>query len=213
MSCDYAVWQTASRLSNPQAGRVYQALCAGDTSGVMASPAIEAFYRELTRQHPEIDEVPADRVDDHDLCPWSVAMDRSPGHVIMCCIWPKADEVGRLLRSLAARHGLAMYDPQSEQIIYPNETTPSLFKRLWWNLREESSEPRDPWYVDIGIGLLFLAVSWFAYAGHDEFVRGGGHPMLRWLYEEGGVWLAVGMPAAISLWCLSFGIRRFARSR
>ncbi|HEU0187566.1 MAG TPA: hypothetical protein VFR06_06710 [Gallionellaceae bacterium] len=213
MSCDYAVWQTTSRLSNQQAGRLYQALCAGDTSGVTASPAIEAFYRELTRQHPEIDDVPEDKLEDHDLCPWSVAMDRSPGHVIMCCVWPKADEVGRLLRRLAAKHGLALYDPQSEQIIYPNEATPSLIKRLWWNLREESSESRDPWYVDIGIGLLFLAVSWFAYTGHDELARGEGHPMLRWLYEAGGMWLAVGGPVAISLWCLFFGVRKLARSR
>lgn len=213
MSCDYAVWHTQYRLSNLQAGRIYTALCNGDTSGVTANPAVEAFYRELTALHPEIDQVPADKAGAPELCPWTAAMDRSPGHLVMSCVWPQADAVGKLLRRLAKKHGLALYDPQSEEIIYPNEPTPSLFRRVWWNMRDDGAEPRDPWYVDIGIGLLFLAVTWFAYVEHADFERGAGHPLLRWLYVSGGFWLAVGLPAAISLWCLVFGGRKFLRAR
>jgi amino acid transporter len=213
MSCDYAVWHTQARMSNAQAGRLYHALCAGDTSGVFPSPAIAAFYEEITALHPEIDDVPQDQLDHHELCPWSVAIDRSDGHLIMCSVWPRADYVGGLVRKLARKHGLAMYDPQAEQILYPNDATPSLLKRLWWNLREDPAESRDPWYVDIAIGILFLAVTWFSYFGRADFARGEGHVLLRWMYELEGSWLSVALPAVISLWCLFFGMRKFARRR
>lgn len=98
---------------------VYVALCEGDVSGVIASPAINAFYAEVTTKHPEIDDVPEGKIDDIDLCPWSNAFNRSPGHLIICCRWPKAAYVHRLLTDLASRHGLALIDPQKQTIRYP----------------------------------------------------------------------------------------------
>jgi hypothetical protein len=47
MSCDHSVWFPHKRLSNAEAGALYAALCDGDTSGVQAHPAIDAFYEEL----------------------------------------------------------------------------------------------------------------------------------------------------------------------
>jgi hypothetical protein len=94
------------------------------------SPAIQAFYDELTAQHPEIDDIPEDQLEDKDLCPWSIAFDKSDGHIIMCCIWPKADYVGELVARLAAKHGLAFYDPQSERVVYPGAE--SLPPNPWW---------------------------------------------------------------------------------
>lgn len=132
MSCDHAVWFPHKRLSNAEAGALYLALCDGDTSGVQAHPAIDAFYEELVAKHPQIDDISDDQVDDHDLCPWSIAFDRSPGHLIMCCVWSKADHVSSLLKSLAAKHGLAIYDPQSESIHYPS--SPTAEGRPWWKL-------------------------------------------------------------------------------
>jgi hypothetical protein len=129
MSCDYSVWHTSTRLNAAQAGQLHLQLCEGDTSGVVPHPGIDAFYRELTAQHPEIDDVPEERIDDKDMCPWSAAFDRSEGHIIMCCIWPKADYVGDLVGRLAAKHGLAFYDPQSERIVYPGETRVA---KPWW---------------------------------------------------------------------------------
>src|SRR5262245_55213157 len=131
MSCDYSVWHTGSRLSHEEAGRLHVRLCEGDTSGVMAHPGVDAFYKEITAQHPEIDSIPEDQLGDTDLCPWSVAFDRSGGHVIMCCVWSKADYVGNLVARLAEKHGLAFYDPQSERVVYPGEA--QAHKR-WWKL-------------------------------------------------------------------------------
>jgi hypothetical protein len=116
MSCDFAVWFPARRLTNEQAGELYAQLCEGDTRGVRSSPAVEAFYGELTAKHPDLDAAPEDRVDQ---CPWSVPCDRSPGHVIMSCVWSQAAYVEKLVRDLARKHGLAVYDAQAGAVTYP----------------------------------------------------------------------------------------------
>jgi hypothetical protein len=129
LSCDYAVWYPHQRLSNRDAGALYATLCDGSTDGVQSHVAIDAFYSELVAKHPQIDDISDEQVDDHDLCPWSVAFDRSPGHIIMCCVWSKADYIGHLLQSLAKKHGLALYDPQSERVHYPDGPSES---KPWW---------------------------------------------------------------------------------
>jgi len=119
MSCDFAVWYPSHRLTNEQAGELYHQLCDGITKGVVAHPAVDAFYNEITAKHPEIDDITDEEIGEFDLCPWSVAFDRSQGHLIMCCVWSKADYVGRLVKEMARKHGLAVFDPQMEEIIYP----------------------------------------------------------------------------------------------
>lgn len=123
MSFDLAVWYPQEQIGNKEAGELYVRLCEGDTSGVMPHPAIVAFYADLTASHPEIDTVPEEKVDDHDYCPWSCKLDYSPGRVIMSCVWPKATYVGRLVEDLARKHGLAVYDPQSDKVTYPDGST------------------------------------------------------------------------------------------
>lgn len=137
MSCDFGVWSPSRRLDDAAAGQLYVALCEGDTTGVEPSPAIDAFYSELTSMHPEIDDVPEDDVDNTDLCPWSIAFDRSPGHLIMSCVWSKAEYVEGLVKRLASKHGLAVFDPQSEKIVYPDKgVRPQLparkLRKPWW---------------------------------------------------------------------------------
>ena len=134
MSFDLGVWFPHKRISVREAGNLYASLCEGDTSGVQSHPAIEAFYAELTAQHPEIDSIPEDRIDDHDYCPWSCALDKSDAHVIMPCVWSKADYVHRYVHALGAKHGLAVFDPQSETITYPDGPQPGEVKKAWWKL-------------------------------------------------------------------------------
>jgi len=123
MSFDLAVWYPEKRISDEEARELYVCLCDSNTSGVVAHPAVDAFYTELTAKHPEIDTIPEERIDDHDYCPWSCRLDRSHGHVITCCVWPKATYVGQLVESLARKHGLAVYDPQSDRVTYPDGST------------------------------------------------------------------------------------------
>ena len=138
MSCDFGIWWPSKRLDAGAAGRLYAALCEGDTTGLEPSPAIDAFYGELTGIHPELDDVPEEDVDDTDLCPWSIAFDRSPGHLIVCCVWSKAEYVHELIHRLASKHGLAVFDPQSETITYPPpKGAPG---------RPVATEARKPWW-------------------------------------------------------------------
>jgi hypothetical protein len=132
MSCDFGVWFPHRRLSNKEAGELYQRLCAGDTSEIQPHPAVDAFYAELTARHPEPDTIPEARVGDHDYCPWSCALDRSASHVIVPSVWSKADYVTGFVHELARQHGLAVYDPQSERITYPDDAHESSAKRSWW---------------------------------------------------------------------------------
>jgi len=101
MSFDLAVWHTQNRLSDAEASALYVDLCDSRVDGVTPHPSVDVFYAELTAKHPEIDTVPDDRIDDHDYCPWSCALDRSPGHLIMSCVWSKAEYVESLVHELA----------------------------------------------------------------------------------------------------------------
>ena len=143
MSCDYSVWHTASPLSSAEAGELHVRLCDGDASEVLPHPGIAAFYAELTAQHPEIDDIPPDQVGNPDRCPWSVAFDRSEGHIIMCCVWSKADYVGELVSRLTAKHGLAFYDPQSERVVYPGR--PEVPKPWWKRWVTDAVKTRSLW--------------------------------------------------------------------
>jgi hypothetical protein len=134
MSWDLSVWYPDRRLTDAQAGERYGRLCEGQAEGeVVSHPAVQAFYTELTSMHPEIDDVPVERVDDTEHCPWSIAMDRSSGHVIMSCVHSRADYVRELVRGLARKHGLAVYDPQQGRVSHPDDGGVSPAARTpWW---------------------------------------------------------------------------------
>ena len=137
MSYDLGVWYPHQRISDEEAAKLYVALCRGTAEDPPAHPAVEAFYRELTDKHPEIDTVAEERIDDHDYCPWSCALDHYPGHVIMPCVWSKAEYVDGFVRALARKHGLAVFDPQAGKISYPDAvSTPdegaTARAKPWW---------------------------------------------------------------------------------
>ena len=133
MSCDHGVWFPYEKISDQEALALYARLCDGDLSGVRPHPAVDAFYEELTSMHPEIDTIPDDRIDDHEYCPWSCALDRSEGHVIMPCVWSRAEYVSRLIHELGKKHGLAVYDPQSGRITFPDHLPVALITNSpWW---------------------------------------------------------------------------------
>src|SRR5690242_16224790 len=113
MSYDLGVWYPYERLSDEEAGNLYAGLCEGTVEPPRAHPAIDAFYAELTAKHPEIDTIPDDRIGDHDYCPWSCEHDRSEGHVLIACVWSKAEYVDAFVAQLARKHWLAVFDPQS----------------------------------------------------------------------------------------------------
>ena len=129
MSFDLGVWFPQKRISNREASELYARLCDGDLTGVTPHPAVDAFYAELTERHPEIDTIPEERFGDHDHCPWSCSLDHSPGYVIMSCVWSRAKYVEELVENLARKHGLAVFDPQSDEVIYSDGSSGESTKR------------------------------------------------------------------------------------
>ena len=131
MSCDFGVWSSRVVLDDLGATSLYESLCEGDLSATEPDPRVDSFYAELVAKHPEIDDIPESELDNHDLCPWSIAFDRSPGHLIICCVWSRADYVAAHLAALARKHEVVLYDPQAERIIHP-ESPPRPSKWKFW---------------------------------------------------------------------------------
>jgi hypothetical protein len=94
MSYDLAVWHTPNRLTDAEASALYRVLGESRTDGTAPHPAVDAFYAELTARYPELDTVPDELIDDSDYCPWSCALGRSPGSVVLSCVWSQAEAVG-----------------------------------------------------------------------------------------------------------------------
>lgn len=137
MSFDLGVWYPDRRLTIEEAREFYLRLSEGDVTGVVAHASVDAFYRDLVARHPEIDDIPEERLDDHAFCPWSCAMDRSPGHILLSCVWSQADAVLQLVITLANAHGLVVFDPQADAIDHPPLPKSTAMRgdrpeRPWW---------------------------------------------------------------------------------
>lgn len=120
MSYDLAVWHPNKLLSDKEALEQYYELCNENITRLEPHLAIDAFYQELSSIHPEIDDVPENKIGDFDFSPWSNEHDRSDCHIIMNCVWSHADYVHDLVLELGKKHGLAVFDPQLSKIHYPN---------------------------------------------------------------------------------------------
>lgn len=121
MSFDLAIWYPHEKVTDEEAGQIHLDLCDEKPTRLKPHPSILDFYQELTSLHPEIDDVPEDRLGDLDFCPWSVEFDRSDSFILLCAVWPRAEYVSDLILRLADKHGLAVYDPQIGHIFYPSE--------------------------------------------------------------------------------------------
>ena len=135
MSFDLAIWANDATRSAAEAAELYASLCDDLPSvydSLPESAGIESFYEELTSLHPEIDDVPVEEIENTDLCPWSVAFDRSDKHILICAVWSKADYVGNLVLTLAQKHGLAVFDPQDGSIHLSGDSDTRRTTRPWW---------------------------------------------------------------------------------
>lgn len=116
MSFDLAVWDSDIAVTNEQADEIYAKLCEGQAPPGDSSPAIEAFYTELTAEWPEIDTLAQKDLDNLDLCPWSCALYRSGRYVVMSCVWSRAEKVRAVVESLANEHRLVQFNPQTGEV-------------------------------------------------------------------------------------------------
>ncbi len=131
MSYDLAVWFSSERMSSEKAGQIYIQVLEENSSELEPSERIDSFYQELTEIYPEIDDVPEERIDDVEYCPWSVELDKSDRHITMSAVWSQAERVNEVVHRLAKKHGLAVYDPQTELLTLSDGGSPRPNKS-WW---------------------------------------------------------------------------------
>jgi hypothetical protein len=117
MSWNCAVWHSNYVKNKEEAENLYLKLCEGDTSLIGPTQRIQEFYEELTEKHPEIDDIDDHEAGDLELCPWSVAFDKSEGHIIMSCKLSKAEYVNALVQEYAKKYELSFYEPQNKTFI------------------------------------------------------------------------------------------------
>lgn len=134
MSCDYGVWYSEAAVTNAEAAKIYLGLCEKWPYLEGESPAVRAFYDELTTRWPELDAVPDDKIDDKDLCPWSCEISHSGMAVVTACVWSMADKVGHFVEELAIKHRLVFFDPQSERVRVPEHLMAMQGRKSsWWS--------------------------------------------------------------------------------
>lgn len=113
MSFDLCVWKAAVAPSPDEARETYEALLAGDPSGLVESPDVAAFSRDLARRFT-----------------WLRTPDTEPGedgfefaaddwHAWLGVPWVALSRIGPVVEELARRHELVMFDPQSGEVHLP----------------------------------------------------------------------------------------------
>jgi hypothetical protein len=136
---DLAVLSAQRRLGLDEARSIYRALCAGERpwDDLHAADArVGGFFAALTAAWPDLGDL-----DDAsaDSSPWAANLDRSPGHVIASITWTAAEEMEVTFCSLAMRHGLYAYNPQSDALYDP---TVEADREMWLAADRESRAKR-----------------------------------------------------------------------
>jgi hypothetical protein len=107
MSFDLAFWSHAD--ADGDAADIYDRLTDGLTGVVTEAPReIDAFLADIVAVYPDITD------ENMHESPWAAGLDYNDECLIATISWSRSDEVSNFLLSLAQKHGLAAYDPQSE---------------------------------------------------------------------------------------------------
>ena len=116
MSFDLGLWHEDQPISAKQAAQVYGELCDGNALIVKPSSAIALFLQDLTQRYPPLSAYPTEQVDE---CPWNCDWDVTPGSVVICIAWSRAEELAPLLIWMADTYNLVCYNPQRDAVYLP----------------------------------------------------------------------------------------------
>lgn len=115
MSFDLAIWNQTKMISAEQAQQVYTDMCT-EIHFPEPSRGVQQFVADLTEDYPQIDDWDEETLED---CPWSCEFDESPGHCIINIRWGMEEEILPIVIEKAHKYSLTCYDPQSEQLYFP----------------------------------------------------------------------------------------------
>lgn len=81
-----------------------------------ATPRLQAFLTDLEARWPDLDSPRASWKDS----PWASGFFVDDGSIVLNIQWPRAQEVARYVSELTERHGLQLFDPQTERVVLPS---------------------------------------------------------------------------------------------
>lgn len=154
MSYDLGIWYAATPITSTEASEIYGRIGedpAVTTDGTLqATPSIAKLVKDLTAQHPQLEDCDADEAD---ASPWSGPFEVTDRYLSLNLAFSEAEEVVELLEELCAKHDLVLYDPQRDVVIYPPRLAKLPHRRL---STENGTVIDDPTPEDISITLAKL---------------------------------------------------------
>ncbi len=119
MSFHLCVYHTAKPVTDALASERYVAYCDEDdlTPYLEPSPSVAAFLKELSAAYPDLDDIAPEDEDARAGSPWASGHDVSEGHVHMAMTFSSAGSITDDVTSLARKHELVCYCPQSGTIL------------------------------------------------------------------------------------------------
>ncbi len=121
MGFDLFAWPIDRHVTHAEVVSELERLLDYDRPGSAADPHLRAFVEDLRSRFPESfpDE---DEIDDDWQPPEDTVvfeLDEFKEHVFLGIPWPFVSQVGEAAQEIAFRHGLMLFDPQSERAILP----------------------------------------------------------------------------------------------
>jgi hypothetical protein len=121
------------------------------------SPAMKAFFNNLIRRYPTLDDWPTDDVTD---CPWEIQPRFDPHYMTFSLMPAHSEQLEAVIIDMAIEHGLTVYDPQTPDLHMP----PALEDQTFWRLEANDQEIVDPAQADIEGAIAGLADDGRSYA-------------------------------------------------
>ena len=115
MSFDLSVLQSDRPMTYEEATAILHALEESEDQTSDPLPAIKAFYAELTRRFPTLDDAP----EDDKSCPWAFGPYPNHSFVSLCMTYSSAKKTTPLIQALARKHELIYLDGQAQIIQHP----------------------------------------------------------------------------------------------
>jgi hypothetical protein len=113
VSFDLSFWYEDVPSTSERAAEIYDRLTDGEDGVVPSAPALIDFFAEVIATFGDLTE------ENMEESPWTSPLYRTTECVIANLAYSRSEEVAPVLRRLASKHGLTVYDPQNREVHPP----------------------------------------------------------------------------------------------
>jgi len=142
MTFQLGVWHAEKPLSLGAAGQLFDRVIAGKEPDIKPAPAMKAFFNQLMRRYPTLDDWPNEDVTE---CPWADQPRFHTQYIIFTTLPAHSEQLEAVIIDMALEHGMTVYDPQTPDLHMP----PSLEDQTFWRLETLTNELLEPTTADV----------------------------------------------------------------